>query len=457
MPAATTPAITTNHYNLEIFQGPVLAPNHVIGVGGAYIAFAQDVEGSAVNAAAPAVRDPYSINWFDYDLSAGISLPGFLSGTTTDFDNHGDFGNIPTINVNDFVDVNFGLALQFGEFGVAATGDLEQFSLSKAMASGPTMQIGHWKAQMAYGFMNGQLSVGAGVRVLTTQLLQSDGPTLLTMAGAAPEVGALYMPTGVQWRLGAALRAAVNGGASGSDELTHDGGVTKAGDFVLPSEITMPWEVEAGFAYQLGPRPLNPGWEDPHEEEKFRRDRILEQRAERRLLLDAERAALPPGSARAVNLEAEEAEKEKDEDDELASVSKRLHDQRKARYENWPREKILLLASVLVSGASSDAVSLQGFVDQLVEPVGKKITVTPRLGIEGEPLRDLLTVRAGTYVEPSRYAEGTPRQHFTFGGDVKLFPLDFWGIFPNAVWKIDFVIDLAPRYENYGIGIGNWH
>jgi hypothetical protein len=270
-------------------------------------------------------------------------------------------------------------------------------------------------------------------------------------------VGALYMPTGVQWRFGAALRAAVEGGASGSNELTHDGGVTQAGSFILPSEITAPWEAEAGFAYQLGPRPLNPGWEDPHEEEKFLRQRILDQRAERRLLLDAELAALPPGSPRAAALEAEEADKRKDEDEELATVDKRLHDQRKARYENWPREKILLLASVLVSGASTDAVSLQGFVDQRVETVGKKITVTPRLGMEGEPLRDLLTLRVGTYVEPSRYEEGTPRQHFTFGGDVKLFAFDFWGIFPSAVWKVDFVIDLAPRYENYGIGIGNWH
>jgi hypothetical protein len=66
-------------------------------------------------------------------------------------------------------------------------------------------------------------------------------------------------------------------------------------------------------------------------------------------------------------------------------------------------------------------------------------------------------LRVGTYVEPSRYEAGTPRQHFTFGGDVRLFPIDFWGLLPTANWKIGFVIDLAPRYENYGIAIGNWH
>ncbi len=279
------------------------------------------------------------------------------------------------------------------------------------------------------------------------------------MAGASPEVGALYMPTGVQWRFGAALRASVSGGASGSDSVTNDAGVVEAGPFVLPSQITLPWEAEVGAAYQLGPRPLNPGWENPHEEEHWLRQRIVDQRAERELLHDAELEMLPPiaRAARAAAIQVEEAQARADEDQELASVSKRLHDERRARYENWPREKILLLGSVLFSGPSSNAVSLQGFVDQRVETVGRSLTVTPRLGMEGEPLRDLLTVRVGTYVEPSRYAEGTPRQHFTFGGDVRLFPLDFWGIFPHAVWKIAFVIDLAPRYENYGIGIGNWH
>ncbi len=156
-------------------------------------------------------------------------------------------------------------------------------------------------------------------------------------------------------------------------------------------------------------------------------------------------------------LDAEESRQQAIEDAELGAEIKRLYDQRKARYDNWPREKILLLASVLMTGASTDAVSLQGFLDQRVETVGKAITVTPRLGMEGEPLRDRLTLRVGTYVEPSRYEEGTPRQHFTFGGDVRLFPIDFWGLVPRANWKLGFVIDLAPRYENYGIGIGNWH
>jgi hypothetical protein len=439
-------------------QGPLLAPVHVTGVGGAYVAFAQDTEGSAVNAASPAVRDPYSVTWFEYDLSAGLSFPGFLSGHDTDFDNRGTTVDNQTANVNSFVDVNFGATLQFGGVGVAATGDLQQFSLSQS-AKGLTMQVGRWKALAAYGLFDGKLVIGAGARILTMQILQSGGPTLLTVSAAGPEVGALLMPTGSQWRVGAAARAPVGGSVAGSDNLTRQDGVLKAANFVLPSAVVSPWEVDLGLAYQLGPRPLNPGWENPHEQESWLEQRIADQRAERALLQEAELSSMTPAEqlAREPALEAEEARLRAIEDAQLAAESQRLYDQRKARYANWPREKILLLASVLLTGASSNAVSLQGFLDQHVETVGKSVTVTPRLGMEGEPLRDRLTLRVGTYVEPSRYEAGTPRQHFTFGGDVRLFPIDFWGLVPQANWKIGFFIDLAPRYENYGLAIGNWH
>jgi hypothetical protein len=469
---AAPPTITTNGYRLEIFQGPLLAPIHVVGVGGAYVAFAQDTEGAAVNAAAPAVRDPYSLSWFDYDISAGLSVPGFLrsrtSGDSTDFDNHGDAGPLPTINTSNFFDVNFGLTLQFGQLGVAVTGDLAQYTLSppNSAVAGPTMDLGRWKALAAYGFFDGQLVLGGGARLLTMQIAQNNGPTLLTMTGAAPEVGALYMPTGLQWRLGAAARLAVTGGVFGSDNVTTNASGAKTVEtkenpagFVLPQDVSEPWEVEVGAAYQLGPRPLNPGWQNPHDQESKIRQRIRDSRAERALLHQAELSSLAPDAraARQKEIAIDEAAQRALEDTELDAESKLLYAQRQARYENWPREKILLLASVLMTGPTSSAVSLQGFVDQRVETVGRKVTVTPRFGVEGEPLRDLMTVRAGTYVEPSRYADGTPRQHFTFGADVRLFPIDFWGLLPSATLKVAFMVDLAPRYENYGIGIGNWH
>ncbi len=362
----------------------------------------------------------------------------------------------------DFFDLNFGGTLQFGKLGVAATGDLQQFTLTSSAASaanspGLTMQIGRWKALGAYGFLNGQLAIGGGVRILTMQIQQNRGPTLLTMTGLGPEVGALFMPTGFQWRLGAAARAPVYGTIFGSENVTTDpiSRVSRAGSFVLPSLVTMPWEVELGVAYQLGPRPLNPGWHNPHDEEAWLRDRIEEDRARRARRHDEEVGML--NAEGLAKRDLEEKNLRAVEDERLAAEVKRLYAIEKARYANWPREKILLLASVLLTGPSASAVSVEDFLEQRPETVGTKLTATPRLGMEGEPLPDRMVLRIGTYVEPSRYEAAAPRQHFTFGGDVRLFPLDFWGLLPDTSWKLTFVVDLAPRYSNYGIGIGNWH
>lgn len=451
---ATPPCIRPGTaYDIEIYQGPLLAPIHVMGLGGAYIASAEDTEGSAVNSAAPAVRDPYSTNWFDYDLSVGLSFPGAFANT--DFDNHGDNATLPAnhASAGNFLDLNLGATMQFGGLGIAATGDLQQFSITSQSPSSSslTMQIGRWKALAAYGFLDGQLVVGSGARIVTMQILEQNSGTLLTMTGLAPEAGALVMPTGQPWRIGATVRAPVSGGVLGSGR--------SVGGLVLPTDIVEPWEAEVGVAYQLGPRPLNPGWENPHAQEAELRREIQRDRDKRALQYSIEMAITPSKEreAKRVEQEAQELALRALEDEHLREASEDLRAVRKARYENWPREKILLLASALVTGPSSDAISVEGFLDQRLERVGLQPTVTPRLGIEGEPIPDRMLLRAGTYVEPSRYDGGSARQHFTFGADVRLFPLEFWGLLPAAVWKIGLFVDLAPRYQNAGIGLGNWH
>ncbi|HEY1694366.1 MAG TPA: hypothetical protein VGG39_19490 [Polyangiaceae bacterium] len=451
---------------MEIFQGPVIAPMHVTGLGGAYIASAEGTEGSAVNSAAPAVRNAFSTTWFDYDIALGISFPGAF--TSSDFDNHGDDANLPPnhANTGNFTDLDIGATLQFGGLGVAAAGDLQQFTLTTPTPgqAGLTLQIGRWKGLAAYGLFDGQLAVGGGVRVVTMQVLQDGAGTLLTMAGASPEAGALLMPTGLPWRVGVTARAPVSGGVGVGffgQQIFPGASSSKpvAGNLVLPREVVMPWEVEAGIAYQLGPRPLNPHWENPHAEETRLRETIEGHRAERARRYAEELAALPPGEREASAREqhAQERSLRAIEDDHLDEETERLHRAAKARYENWPREKILLLASVLMTGESPDAVSVEGVLDQRVETVGRKVSLTPRLGLEGEPVRNHMELRAGTYVEPSRYEGGTARQHVTFGTDVRLVPLTFWGIFPEDPWKLGVFVDLAPRYTNWGFGLGTWH
>lgn len=459
----TTPHLGSNDYSLEIFQGPVLAPIRVTGLGGAYIASAEGVEGAAVNSASPAVRDAFSYHWLDYDLNLSASLLSTLSDT--DFDNHG--ARRPGENrarVGDFFQLTFGANVQFGYWGVTANADLEQYHLASESGAAPglSMQIGRWKMLGAYGMLRDQLVIGGGIRAVTMSISQQggDNATLLTMTGVAPEAGVLVMPNGMQWRLGATVRAPVSGTTIGSDRTTVDSaGVRRAGDFILPSQVVLPWEAEVGVAYQLGPRPLNPEWTNPHDDERPVRDYVEAERARRVAENEAELARTPPADRDRVRARqmAEEAPLRKLEDDRVDAESHRLLLVRKARYNNWPREKILVLASVLVTAPSDRAVSVEGFLDQRREYVGKEYSFTPRLGIEAEPILNRLRARTGTYLEPSRYADGSSRQHFTFGGDVKLFPFDVWGLIGETTWKLSFYVDLAPRYTNGGIGIGTWH
>src|SRR5207244_3250320 len=51
--------ILTNDYRIDMYQGLVLSANRVIGLGGAFVAIADGVEGSAMNPAAASARTPY--------------------------------------------------------------------------------------------------------------------------------------------------------------------------------------------------------------------------------------------------------------------------------------------------------------------------------------------------------------------------------------------------------------
>lgn len=450
--------ITKNDYALELFQGPVLAPSRVTALAGAYTAYAEGVEGVATNAAAPAVREIYSTDWWTLDISPSVSLPGGYSGT--DFDNRGNANPDLVARTNHFLFASLGARVQAGSLGVAVTGELLRYDVTDPKPNQPGLALayGRYHAVVAYGFWDNQLIVGGGLRAVTLALSQSNGDLtgvvtdklILTQTGAAPEGGVVIKPNDSPFRVGATIRAPVEtglfqtGGASG-------GAVTSADGYILPRAVVQPWELEAGFAFQIGPRPLNPVWVNPHEEEVAARSRIDSLRRQR---ADAIATAATREERRRL-FEADRQEREQ-EDRDLANEEARLLEIRKARYANWPREKLLVLGSVLVTGASHEAVALEGFLDQKREIVGRNVVLTPRAGVEAEPLENRLRVRLGGYIEPTRFDNGNIRQHFTVGGDIRLFSFDVLGFFPSP-WQLQFILDAAPRYANYGIGVGAWH
>jgi hypothetical protein len=162
----------------------------------------------------------------------------------------------------------------------------------------------------------------------------------------------------------------------------------------LPSSIKLPWEIEAGLAYQFGARPLQ----------------------------------LPWGPDRA------------------------------ERFKALPREKLLLTGSVIISGAVSNAIGFESFLSQQLERSGRQLVVSPRIGAELEPLENRLQVRAGSYLEPSRFDHTRPRVHGTAGAELRLFRGSVFGMTsPETSWRISGFVDVSHPYLGWGVGVGTWH
>src|SRR5690606_967333 len=116
--------------------------------------------------------------------------------------------------------------------------------------------------------------------------------------------------------------------------------------FVLPDRITQPWELEAGVAYQLGPRPLNPKWIDPRKHEAELESRIASARRARAAMHRAEIASMPAfdpedvvaREVRIARIAEEEDGIREEEETNLRDARARLQEERRARFLNWPRE-----------------------------------------------------------------------------------------------------------------------
>lgn len=452
--------------NIDMFQGPVLAPARATGLGGAFAAYAEGVDAIASNAAAVAVREPYSFSWLDYDLSLGISFPAAFRGT--DFDNDGEVG----FTYNNFLFYNFGAEVQIGAWGVGVLGDFQNYDLLPATQQGDqqvTETLGKLHAVLGRSFFGGQLAVAGGARIVTLSIDSKQNGTAtneLGMSGLGPALSALIRPDFEPWRIGATFRAPVEGRSSSTTPDNGAGGMA----FVAPSSLFLPWELEVGAALQVGPRPFNPKWLDPHEQEAHERQQIQDDRAARRAAQEAELRGITNPKAmfdRARELSYQETFIRREEDRRLDQIQQNLLAERRARYANWPRERITVLLDVLVSGRAPDALGLESFFAEqaalhdatsaaVFRRSGQRISYSPRLGLEGEPVPDRVQTRIGTYIEPSRFG-GLSRQHFTFGFDVKLLPWSVFGLAGDIIWRVGGVADLAPRYQSLGLSLGAWH
>lgn len=465
-PPAAAQALKDNRYSVDIFQGPVLAPSDVIGIAGAYAGYAEGIAGMVANAAAPAVREPYNVSWLSWDVSPSISIPFNLFGQRDDFDNSGAGDHAYT----DFIYGTLGALIQAGPFGLGINAEIQRYAVAPLTAGArPTdVILGKYHALAAFRLLGDQLMIGGGVRVATLSLSPHDQETSLTMIGAAPEFGVLVRPDWQSFRVGATVRLPVHGGELIGESRSRPDGVKEAAGLVLPRDVVLPWEIELGAAVQVGPRPINPAWIDPHQQEASLRASFLIKRQERIGRRAAELAVIAAPvarEARRAEMEAEErviAAREKADEDRIA---RSLENDRRARAQNWPREHLLLTVELLMTGPVGDGVSLARFLGQnraagdtsVVGTSGAKVSFSPRFGVETEPLPGRMHTRAGSYYEPSRLGDRVGRQHFTFGADFRLFTTTLWGLTAPTTYKAQTYADFSPRYQSVSVGLGVWH
>jgi hypothetical protein len=461
--------IATSAYSIDLYQGSVSAGNRVIGLGGAYVALAEDVDGDLQNPAAPAVRPFFSIEHFDYWLGLGLTFPAGLS--RIDFFNSGSETGFRGAS-DEPIFFTPALNLQWGTFGVGFTIEFSNYAFENdtqpVVDSGSTLEavLQTYHVQVANSFFDGQLIAGVGLRYLTMTLdagLDSgDTQTLFDTSGSGLEMGFVFRPNFQPYRIGAAFRTAIDTQQGFSRNLLPN----MQGDIVvtngsaglyLPERVSLPWDVNIGGALQLGKRPLNPlsrTVQQVAEREAltFRLRQIDRDEERQRRLAEAntpsERAAVERELSREEQLDSERLERA------YAAARRALADS----FAEVGRTYLLLSMSLLVSGRVRDAVGVESFLDQVVNRSGASVVFSPRFGAEAEVWENRLKTRGGVYLEPTRFATSSPRAHATLGMDLRLFRWNVFGLWPDDfMWQVGGSVDVARRYLTWGVSIGGWY
>jgi hypothetical protein len=457
--------ITTSEYTLDLFQGPIFAGSRVTGLAGAYVAISEDVDGDLQNPATPAVRPFFSYSYFDYWLGFGLTFPATLKDT--DFFNSGSKTQL--FNAPDsFVFFTPAANLQWGEFAVGATLEVQNYALSKppepgSSSRGISATIPTAHVQFARGFAKNQLVVGVGSRIVSMSLNVPDrGRSSFDSSGSGLEFGAVWKPSGKPLRLGIAFRTGIRTNASYSDGFfPNENGdliaTTGNDNIYMPKSVAFPWDLNFGFAVQLGARPFNPPW--------YTTADVVERQALQYRLRELDRE----GEQNAAMASASTRE-ERDEISRRFKAEQRADDRRLARDFLAARQQIernlvgmnrfyvQIAGSAVVTGSVDGAVGVESLVSQTVNRSGERAVISLRLGIESGVAPTFLKLRAGTYLEPTRFETSEPRMHGTAGLDIKLARWNVFGLWPDDyMWRLGLGGDAARQYYMWGLTIGGWY
>ncbi len=463
-------ALRTSDYAVDLAGGPVLAGPRALGLAGAYVAIAEGVDGDVVNAAAPAVRAAWSATHVDYDAALGLLFPGTLA--STDFYNTGrGRTDVRRSDPREFALLAPGANVQIGPWGIGVGLEVFRYGLLRkppAVSGGEEevvrAQFSTLRTELARAVDDGQIVGGVGFAItaldVTTrdELISREG-NVFTTRGLSFEGGLLWRPSNERFRLGVAVRAPLTtdvdsrGSAVSGDIVLRDPSSPDA--IWMPRRVKRPWSTDVGFALQLGPRPLNVAWIDPVIWSR-RLDARLETRERKRQRALRAAESLEP-DARARELARVERERRGD----LArrrEASEQLSADLHRRYTGLSRRYFLLSAALRAEGDVANAVGVESFLQGFVDRSGERVTFTPRLGVESEVWPNWLKARAGSYLEPTRFRQNTPRAHATLGLEVRLFEWSLFGLLhDDDHLALATSVDQAREYLGWAASIGIWH
>jgi hypothetical protein len=283
--------------------------------------------------------------------------------------------------------------------------------------------------------------------------------------GLGAEVGVILRPHHKRWSLGASVFPTISTGVGTKGNVTPnpDGDIV-VGDFFLPRSTKIPTTGSVGFSYQFGPRPPNPPWVSAgalaaDELERLDRRKMAAKEAEQEEIATVRARGGPDVELCVQAVEQKYARKYAKIKQSRKEVKKLAWDMLRKQYRwGWPRRYYLLTADLWFNGRVDNAVGVESLLFQTVQRSGEKITVSPRLGFETEVVPTRMKIRAGTYLEPTRFAQSTLRVHGTLGVDISLFKWNVFGLWPDDYrWQISAALDVTRKYTSFSVGIGGWY
>jgi len=377
---------------VDTYTGPVISPARITGLGGAFVAVAEGLDGAQANPAAVAQRNRHLDRGWDWDWLLTWYVPDPRDVVNQDLGNDGEID----AGLSGIGNAQLGLSFQRGRLGVGFfargwtltaprddLGDVEMKTTDASLAFGWAALRDSLVLGASVTGVSGVVSIvplGAPPDAEPTEQLEYSGSTL--------RFGALFRPRGRPYRLGASFHPAASARAKGD---------RSALPVTTPERFVFPWEASLGASAWIGPNARRYNEPPPYEVDRH-----------------AEWGPAP-------------------------------------EWEETRRRPVLVSAQVDVVGRSPRSVTVESALDPSGGAVasGESPSVSVRVGAEWEPFPEWLRARGGSYLEPSRTG-GSPRLHATFGAEGRI-PF-IWGY----ALKLGLAGDVAERFRNVSISLGLW-